>query len=78
MQHETPVLLVQMAVHQSRALYAQLRANRDRVRNLPLATPPADLRAKIIARIASATPAPTTRVAAPQPQSKDASSCTMT
>ncbi len=43
---------------QARALNAKLRADRDRVRNLPLATPPADLHAKIIARIASAIPAP--------------------
>ena len=48
---------------EARALYAQLRANRDRVRNLPLATPPADLHAKIIARIATVTPAPAKKVA---------------
>ena len=44
---------------EARATYAKLRADRDRVRSLPLAMPPADLHAKIIARIASATPAPT-------------------
>lgn len=42
----------------SRALYKKLKSDRDRVRALPRVAPPADLRAKILAKIAAA-PAPT-------------------
>jgi anti-sigma factor RsiW len=45
---------------QARALYEKLQADRARVGALPQATPPGDLRAKILARIATATPAPRT------------------
>ncbi len=53
---------------EARALYAKLKADRARVQSLPLATPPADLRAKILARIASATPAPVRKSAAHRTQ----------
>ncbi len=43
---------------EARSLYARLKADRDRVRSLPQVAAPADLRAKILARIAAATPAP--------------------
>ena len=43
---------------EAREVYAKLKADSDRVRTLPRATPPADLTAKVMARIASATPAP--------------------
>lgn len=43
---------------EARSLYAKLKADRDRVRSLPQTVPPADLRAKILARIATATPVP--------------------
>lgn len=42
----------------ARELYAKLKADRDRIHSLPRAKPPADLHAKVMARIASATPAP--------------------
>ncbi|QJX00603.1 anti-sigma factor [Frigoriglobus tundricola] len=54
----------------ARSLYAKLKADRDRVRGLSQVAPPADLRAKILSRIASATPAPHTakpiRIAQPE------------
>ena len=45
---------------EARTFYVKLKADRDRVRSFPQVAPPADLRAKILARIASATPAPHT------------------
>lgn len=50
---------------EARALYAKLSADRARVRALPQAAPPADLKAKILARIATATPRPVVVPSAP-------------
>jgi hypothetical protein len=47
----------------ARAVYATLTSDRDRVRSLPRAVPPADLRARILARVATATPAPKRQIA---------------
>ena len=52
---------------EARTLYRKLKADRDRLRALPRATPPADLRAKILARIANTTPAPVVTPAKPAP-----------
>lgn len=54
--------------HEARALYAKLLADSVRVRALPRATPPADLRTKILNRIATATPKPRTRPARSAPR----------
>lgn len=51
---------------EARALYARLKADRDRVRALPRAAPPADLQARILKRIASTAPAPAITPARPR------------
>lgn len=53
---------------EARALYAELSADRARVRALPQAAPPADLKAKILASIAAATPRPVVVPAVPAKQ----------
>jgi negative regulator of sigma E activity len=51
---------------EARALYARLKADSERVRTLPRAAAPADLHAKVMARLAASTPVPT-RKTAPAP-----------
>lgn len=51
---------------EARALYAKLKSDRDRVRALPRVAPPADLHAKILAKLATATPAPVATPAKPR------------
>ncbi|MCI0704113.1 MAG: hypothetical protein L0241_23900 [Planctomycetia bacterium] len=49
---------------EARALYIKLKADSVRVRNLTPVAPPVDLKAKVMARIASATPAPRPKLTA--------------
>jgi anti-sigma factor RsiW len=51
---------------EARALFAKLKADRDRVRALPRVAPPADLQARILKRIAASTPAPVVNPARPR------------
>lgn len=51
---------------EARALHAKLKADSDRVRALPRATPPADLQKKILARLATVTPRPLATPAKPR------------
>lgn len=53
---------------EARALYAKLKSDRDRVRALPRVAPPADLQAKILAKIAAATPVPVVPVTPARPR----------
>jgi electron transfer flavoprotein alpha subunit len=50
---------------EARAMFSKLEADSVRVRALPRATPPADLRAKILAKLAAITPAPVAKPAEP-------------
>jgi|SRR5579883_525020 len=50
---------------EARALFAKLKADSERVQSLPQAAPPSDLHAKIMARIATATPLPSPKRAKP-------------
>lgn len=50
---------------EARAMFSKLKADSVRVRALPRATPPADLRAKILAKLAAITPAPVAKPAQP-------------
>lgn len=43
---------------EARALFAKLKADSERIQTLPQTAPPADLHAKVLARIAATTPAP--------------------
>lgn len=52
---------------EARALYAELKADRTRIRALPRVAPPADLQAKIMARVAQCVP---TQPAKPQPHAE--------
>lgn len=62
--------LLVAASDEVRVLYAKLKSDSDRVRALPQVAPPADLQAKILARLATVTPAPRvkpTPLAEPKP-----------
>jgi hypothetical protein len=52
---------------EARAAYARLKADSDRLRNLPRVTPLADLHKRVMARVATATPPHTTPARKPEP-----------